>query len=294
MSELISATQENLQEFGHPYIASWLISAAHNRTTITYGETKERLKSEAGFNNMHAASLGRAVGALMDNLLKYDKNLPMLNVLMVDQKDRVPGEGAYDFLRLRYGKKRVPSRNIRYDDLGAWRDVYEEEASNVYAYSKWKKVFKENFGRKLIVPKNTITELANDGDWKRRGNSGEGQHHKRLRLAITENPSLLHKKYANSRTKTEYELPSGDRLDVALFLGSKTIAVEVKSRISNEYDLQRGVYQCVKYKAVLEAMDLRSDPPVDAVLVVETEIPSSVKQLARRLGVTTMVMNISK
>ena len=34
------------------------------------------------------------------------------------------------------------------------------------------------------------------------------------------------------------------------------IAVEVKSRISNDADITRGIFQCVKYKVVLEAMQL--------------------------------------
>ena len=52
-----------------------------------------------------------------------------------------------------------------------------------------------------------------------------------------------------------------------------TVAVEVKSVDSDEVDLRRGVFQCIKYRAVMEAMDVRSDASVTAVLVTQEALP---------------------
>ena len=65
---------------------------------------------------------------------------------------------------------------------------------------------------------------------------------------------------------TEHELLSGDRVDVVCFTESELVAVEVKSRDSNWQDLRRGVYQCVKYRAVLCAQEA-SQREVRCVLV---------------------------
>jgi hypothetical protein len=51
--------------------------------------------------------------------------------------------------------------------------------------------------------------------------------------------------------KIECRLASGDRLDV-LFTNDKTrLAAEVKTSDAPSDEVQRGVFQCVKYRAIL-------------------------------------------
>lgn len=57
-----------------------------------------------------------------------------------------------------------------------------------------------------------------------------------------------------SRKETEHPLPSGDIIDVYFETVDSRYAIEVKPSISPEEDITRGIFQCVKYKAVLEAM----------------------------------------
>ena len=54
----------------------------------------------------------------------------------------------------------------------------------------------------------------------------------------------------------EHFLLSGDRLDVFFELidGSK-MAVEIKPSTSPDADVMRGLFQCVKYKSILDAED---------------------------------------
>ena len=90
--------------------------------------------------------------------------------------------------------------------------------------------------------------------------------------------------------ETEVELPSGDRVDVVCYHASRTVAIEVKSNDSDWADLHRGVYQCVKYRAVLAAQDIRRDPKVHAWLVTEEPLPDDIGAFARRLRVRTRVV----
>ena len=92
------------------------------------------------------------------------------------------------------------------------------------------------------------------------------------------------------RTETEVDLLSGDRVDVVLYCERKTVAIEVKSRKSNEADLCRGVYQCVKYKAVLSAQDDRL--PVESWLVTETGLDGDLKGLAKKLGIKHKIVSL--
>ena len=74
------------------------------------------------------------------------------------------------------------------------------------------------------------------------------------------------------------------------YAAARTVAIEVKSRDSDWADLRRGVYQCVKYRAVIAAQDIRRKPVVECWLVTEEPLPSDLKTLTRLLGVRTKVV----
>ena len=90
---------------------------------------------------------------------------------------------------------------------------------------------------------------------------------------------------------TEVELLSGDRVDVVSIMEDRTVAIEVKSKDSDWFDLRRGVYQCVKYRAVMKAQDIRRNANVESWLVTETPLSDELKKLARRLGVRTKAIS---
>ena len=70
-----------------------------------------------------------------------------------------------------------------------------------------------------------------------------------------------------------------------IYGSERTLAVEVKSRDSNETDLERGIYQCIKYQAVMSAMDIREEPCIVPVLVTESALPGNLKNLAKLHGI---------
>jgi hypothetical protein len=92
----------------------------------------------------------------------------------------------------------------------------------------------------------------------------------------------------------EGSLPSGDRLDVEIVDGDRRIGVEVKSIRSGDDDLQRGLFQCVKYKAVMDAQaDLSGGPKSEVLLVIERELPHHLEKMARSLGVRRVVLSVN-
>jgi hypothetical protein len=112
---------------------------------------------------------------------------------------------------------------------------------------------------------------------------GESPYHKNLKDYICNHPEMVGIKDKEvTKRETEHQLLSGDKLDVYFesFDGSK-IAVEVKSRISNETDITRGLFQCIKYQAVLDA-ECRAkleEPQNTVFLVLEGQLSVDNKRI---------------
>ena len=115
--------------------------------------------------------------------------------------------------------------------------------------------------------------------------TGESEEHRTLREWICENPEFVTGDKRVPKGGTETKLASADRVDATFALGTRYWAVEVKSWRSDDRDHFRGIYQCVKYRAVAEAMDDIKATSVEAVLVTENPLTNEHAALAKRLNV---------
>ncbi|MBB4641489.1 hypothetical protein [Rhizorhapis suberifaciens] len=111
------------------------------------------------------------------------------------------------------------------------------------------------------------------------GGGGESPFHEALRLWVEANPASVLPSYAKATADTEVPLLSGDRVDNVYDRRDRIAVIEVKSWISNEDDVERGIYQCIKYRAVMEAMKHKRAVPIDAVLVTERPISGKHQKL---------------
>jgi hypothetical protein len=212
-------------------------------------------------------------------------------VLVVNQRDRLPSKGAGWFMAKRFSEDKLKSSAFKRENTEEWREFFNRAASEVYAYSgeQWSDLYEKAFGQTLeeadISQYRDNRRDGNEDDFgggeKKYGAGGESDAHRALRLWINENPDKVGVGFKALRAETEFCLDSGDRVDVVYHLDDSVVVLEVKSRISNEIDYRRGVYQCIKYRAVKSAMDLRNDDSVRAVLVTENEIPGEIKDLLR-------------
>jgi hypothetical protein len=272
-------TNENLSsDIATKSLMRWLVAAALDNSFLTYGEAKRRLESEVGFENIaRSGRTGRTAGTMIDNLLRIDSQTPLLNVLLVEQATELPSDGAGGYLAARF-KNRFPN---------LWRSAFNQAAGEVYATSEaeWQRLFHAAYGEPLqgsqIAEDREKRTTGAENDGIQYGRRGEGPNHKALRLWVFANPGLIRRKFANAMTETEVTLDSADRVDVVFKLTDQVIAIEVKSRDSNIIDLRRGVYQCIKYRAVLDAMDIRNSGSVVAMLVTETVLPGEITALLR-------------
>jgi hypothetical protein len=154
--------------------------------------------------------------------------------------------------------------------------------------SRWNEVLRLN-GLPAITP-----PLGPDGLPIRAGwGGGESEAHRALKHYVLDHPELVGAA-GDWLAQVEYPLRSADALDV-MFRSARTwVGVEVKSRVSDgdASDYERGIYQVVKYRAVLEAqarVDHKGDlPEVRVVLVLERTLPDAYRALAKTLAVNVV------
>lgn len=123
------------------------------------------------------------------------------------------------------------------------------------------------------------------------GAGGESPEHIALKAYVREHPECVGAS-AESGCDIEYALPSGDEIDVFFRSADEWLAVEVKASTSDRLprDYERGLYQTIKYGAVLAAM-ARAEPrlapaKIRSVLVLQSQLPTDYHALREVLGVT--------
>jgi hypothetical protein len=289
--KLLRGTNENLEKYAVEPILRWLIDVAQRNDALTYGEAKRRLETFHGFATVFPTRIGLPTGTMMSRIWEQVNDAPPLNMLMVRADDGLPGDGATSFLRTHTKNQRLKRLSKSGDINPAWQKALEESIAEVRAYQRWPEVYKALF-KKEYKPDASVTDAAEkDGQHGGRG-GGEGENHRRLRLWVFNNPGKVKGGYKKAHTETELELASGDRVDVAYSIDGWTLGIEVKSRDSNFADLRRGIFQCVKYRAVLEAQEHSTGGEVEVLLVTETKLPPELAKLAARLEVPTKQVTI--
>ena len=251
-----------------PILVRW---AKNGLKKQTYGDMFRELGVE------HYSNVGTALGYVEDVIKELRKEtgekVPTLNTLCKNKSTMLPS----------YGFKYVVDdyNSLRPQAKKALADGYDANACD---YDKWDWVL-DQLGLKPapILTKEQLSELSKPIY----GGGGEGEEHKVIKEYICKHPeSIGYKKV--KRAETEYVLPSGDRLDVYFELEDGThVAIEVKPSISPEQDLVRGIFQCVKYKAVMEALRAVecADYNVDVLLVAAKKLSPLNQSLAKELGV---------
>lgn len=115
---------------------------------------------------------------------------------------------------------------------------------------------------------------------------GESAQHLALKLYVRDNPKCLGLGLTR-KGKDEYVLPSLDGVDVVFRTAKRTYAVEVKPRNCGEAEHRRGLYQCVKYRALLEfeTLDEGKKLPCTPVLVTEDPLSKAHAATAATFGI---------
>lgn len=248
-----------------------LVRQAHSHQKIVYQDLGNELGMPNARNlNYVLGSVGTTLSGLSQ---KWDEPIPLIQCLVVNKDTGLPGHGIDELL--------LPGQSTHTLTRKQREAIVNGALAQVFAFPKWHAVLKE-----LGLKPHSSTAEENI-EAARHFGGGESDEHLRLKEAIAQNPTLVDLPASLSTGHTEFPLPSGDSLDVLFQSSTSWIAVEVKSSKSNAADITRGLFQCVKYLAVLEAWRGFAGESADVrvILALEGTLPNTLTGLRNALGV---------
>lgn len=220
--------------------------------------------------------IGNVMGTIqdiIDDLQKQSgKKIPTLNCLVFSKSSDLPSDG-FDYVIKDYSKLSPDSKKGEVRKLNLQAHLYD-----------WNWVL-DSLGLQpaKIFSSDDLSKMNTTGH----GVGGEGKEHRLIKEYICSHPkSIGIKKVVTA--KTEHDLLSGDRLDVYFECrGNKHIAIEVKPSSSPDYDITRGIFQCVKYQAVMDAARVADygNYNNEVILVMAGVMSDKNKQLANDLAI---------
>ena len=252
-----------------PILIRW---AKQGQTTNTYDD----LIKELGYQRFSGIGLQLEY---VDNVFKRFEELsgekiPTLNALVKSKSTMLPSRG------FSYVYKSYP--NMAEEEKMHLVMLLNNDAFN-YPYWDW---VLATLGLTPSVDISVNEKLIRSGKFY--GTGGEGENHKKLKKYIFDHPEMLGITDIQKK-EMEYNLLSGDRLDVFFKLNDGSqIAVEIKPFTSPDADVTRGLFQCVKYKTILDAEDkvYGNKASNSAILVIGKELSSENKKIQEILGLT--------
>lgn len=257
-----------------------LVRQAKAEQPIYYSDLAQELRMPNPRNLNYV--LGTIGNALID-LGEYEKReIPPLQSLVISKNTDMPGEGFEGFL--------VDRATYRKSSRKRKRIIIHQLHDTIFQYERWDEVL-DFFGLEPVKIKlKSPKKPPGRGKGGKYGGGEESKEHKRLKNFISKNPQIIGLPKKVAPGKVEYELPSADKIDVMFNNGDELVGVEVKSINSGENDLARGIYQCVKYSALIEAVQMVNQKKLKSrtILVIEGELPPDIIELKNILGVEAM------
>lgn len=231
-----------------PILVGW---AKKKETHHTYGDLNRLLGYQDGRNS----SIGHQLGCIKLVFKRLEKEadlgeIPTLNALASNSTTGLPSEG-FSYVHPDYDKM---------DSIE--KQVFVENANNAALnYGQWDYVL-SLLGLKPCLCETDMDKIRSGAF----GIGGEGEEHKKMKQFIASHPESLNEQISGKGV-CEHILLSGDRLDV--FFPKSNVVVEVKPKSAPDADILRGLFQCVKYKAILEAeAEVKGEIPYNKVILV--------------------------
>ena len=246
-----------------------LVRQAQAGRTIHY----EQLARELGMPNPRNLNyvLG-SIGTSLQNLGQlWGEEIPAIQALVTNKSSGLPGRGFTEFL----------------PDPGAFRRatsaqqhaIHQRITDKVRFYEHWRDVLAHFEAQPWTGPPlEAATHSFGD-------HGGESPEHQAFKEAVRLHPAWFG--IPECPASVEHPFVTGDAVDVLFTQGTRMWGVEVKSVVSREGDILRGLFQCVKYRALLQAEQAAASNAcfVDVYLACEHEFPAKLLGVAHVLGV---------
>ena len=247
-----------------------LVRQAKAATPIYY----EDLATEMGMPNPRNLNypLGCIGDALNELSQEWGRDIPHIQAIVRNRQTDLPGPGFDGFLE-EQGEKWANAKERR--------AIIESYWAKIAAYPYWDDVLE------ALNLEPTSTDLAQIIARTARSVGGEGPDHLALKNYVSINPRLVGLKVGDPAGETECGLPSGDCVDVVFYQQRRVHAVEVKPAGASVDDVTRGLFQCIKYRAVMMARAAyeHDDRSITVCLALGGELPAKLIPLRNSLGI---------
>lgn len=239
----------------------FLIYCAQQRRTLTYKELAEH----AG---CHHRVVAHILGYIRDEICA-PRDLPYINAIVIRQDTGLPGDAW------------LPEGTGHLSDQ-EYREQFEQFRDRVFAFSGWNALLKELSLSPMALSEQDLKERGRTYSQllARQASGGEGDAHRGLKEYVARHPESIGLP-ASSHAQTEHMFISGDCCDVLLTYGKDQFAIaEIKNGDPGE--LTRGIYQLIKYRALLAAEEDLTLTDLPSVHLVAYQIAPEVQSLAAK------------
>lgn len=260
-------TTELIKEYGDRLLP-YLVQAAKTLKTPTYKELADKI-------GVHHRVMNRILGYIRDDIC-IQRGLPLITCIVVGQATGLPGD---DWL----------PQGTAHLNPEEYKLEFERFRDQVFAYKGWDALLKE-LDMTPLEP--TVSSLDERGrtysEYIERTGGGEGEDHLKLKEYVAAHPEAIGLP-VESGAQMEYMFIAGDRADIVFGTGPDAwTVVEIKNGEIGE--LVKGVYQAIKYRALLQAEKGHGiSVQVDAILVAY-EIPSDISFFAAKFGIRCRII----
>lgn len=216
-----------------------------------------------------------SIGVTLDLISeKLELDIPLIQAIVINKITGLPGEGISPFFDTGTNYPNLSRRQKR--------ALQQATLGKIFAFDSWYLVLKECGLEPLGMDLEDIAASMRTSVSK-----GESTRHYELKNYIARNPNVLSLPAECAPGEIERGLLSGDLIDVHFVNQSQRLGVEVKSLFSSKSDIMRGIFQVIKYQAVMEAeqISIGEIPDVRAILILEGKMPRVLLPLCHSLGI---------
>jgi hypothetical protein len=247
----------------------YLVRQAKAGKPIYYSDLADELNIPNPRNFNHI--LGFIGNALIALGKRTKTDIPPIQCVVINKKDELPGEGISLFISKTDFSKLNKSQK---------KKIVDRQLTKIYTFQHWDLVLQQ------LELDPVATNLDKELEAAKKG-GGESDQHKKFKAFISKHPRSIGLSEKLTNGQQEYTLPSADTVDILFTDKDLKIGVEVKSRISNTADILRGLFQCVKYKHLLEAEQIVNDefPNSRIILALEGQFPDELILVKNLLGI---------
>lgn len=249
-----------------------LVRQAKAEQPITYGDLAEEL----GIYNPRTLNypLGTIGNALLALSSDWGVEVPPIQALVKNKSTGLPGSGV--------GYAAPDAKEFREASTKRRREIVNLMLSKVYGFTRWDDVLR-HFKLAPVTAPTAPRPARPIQDWA----GGESPEHLALKRLVAANPWAVGLPRSCAPGETEFLFGSADAVDVLFRNGREWVGVEVKSARSGESDVARGLFQCVKYRALIEATQMAEQLPIKGrtLLALGGALPRGLVALRNTLGV---------